>query len=122
MSIKGKIALVTGSTSGIGLGIARAFAAEGADLILNGFGDAAAIETLRGDLAKEFGIRVRYSGADMSKPAEIAAMGIEADKTMGGVDILVNNAGIQFVAPIEDFPEEKWHAIIASICRRRSSA
>ncbi len=113
MSLKGKVALVTGSTSGIGLGIAKGFAAEGADLILNGFGDAAAIEALRAELAKEFGIRVGYSGADMSKPAEIAAMGAEAEKTMGGIDILVNNAGIQFVAPIEDFPEEKWHAIIA---------
>ena len=113
MTLNGKVALVTGSTSGIGLGIARAFAAEGADLILNGFGDPTAIETLRADLSKEFGIRVGYSAADMSKPAEIAAMGAEADATMGGVDILVNNAGIQFVAPIEDFPEEKWHAIIA---------
>ena len=113
MSLIGKVALVTGSTSGIGLGIARAFAAEGADLLLNGFGDAAAIETLRAGLAKEFGIRVGYSGADMSKPAEIAALGAEAEATMGGIDILVNNAGIQFVAPIEDFPEEKWHAIIA---------
>jgi 3-hydroxybutyrate dehydrogenase len=113
MSLKGKVALVTGSTSGIGLGIARAFAAEGADLLLNGFGDAAAIETLRAGMAKEFGIQVAYSGADMSKPAEIAAMGAEADKTMGGIDVLVNNAGIQFVANIEDFPEEKWHAIIA---------
>ncbi len=113
MSLKGKVALVTGSTSGIGLGIARAFAAEGADLMLNGFGDAAAIETLRAGLAKKFGIRVAYNGADMSKPSEIAAMGAEAEKTMGGIDILVNNAGIQFVANIEDFPEEKWHAIIA---------
>ncbi len=113
MSLKGKVALVTGSTSGIGLGIARALAAEGADLILNGFGDAAAIETLRTGLAQEFSIRVAYSAADMSKPAEIAAMGSEAEASMGGVDILVNNAGIQFVANIEDFPEEKWHAIIA---------
>ena len=113
MSLKGKVALVTGSTSGIGLGIARAFAAEGADVMLNGFGDAAAIETLRAGLAKEFGIRVAYNGADMSKPSEIAAMGAEAEKTMGGIDILVNNAGIQFVANIEDFPEEKWHAVIA---------
>lgn len=113
MSLKGKVALVTGSTSGIGLGIARAFAAEGADLILNGFGDAVAIEALRADLAKTFGIRVGYSGADMSKPSEIAAMGADAEKEMGGIDILVNNAGIQFVAPIEDFPEEKWNAVIA---------
>lgn len=113
MSLKGKVALVTGSTSGIGLGVARALAGEGADLILNGFGDAAAIEALRAGLAREFGVRVGYSAADMSKPAEIAAMGLEAEASMGGVDILVNNAGIQFVANIEDFPEEKWHAIIA---------
>jgi 3-hydroxybutyrate dehydrogenase len=113
MSLKGKVALVTGSTSGIGLGIAHAFAAEGADLILNGFGDPAAIETLRAETAARFGVKVGYSGADMSKPAEIAAMGAEAEASMGGVDILVNNAGIQFVANIEDFPEEKWHAIIA---------
>ncbi len=113
MSLKGKVALVTGSTSGIGLGVARALAGEGADLILNGFGDAAAIEALRAGLGREFGVRVGYSAADMSKPAEIAAMGLEAEASMGGVDILVNNAGIQFVANIEDFPEEKWHAIIA---------
>ena len=113
MSLKGKVALVTGSTSGIGLGIARALAAEGADLLLNGFGDAAAIETLRADLAKEFGVRVGYNGADMSKPAEIAAMAAEAEKTLGGIDIMVNNAGIQFVAPIEEFPEERWNAVIA---------
>jgi 3-hydroxybutyrate dehydrogenase len=113
MSLKSKVALVTGSTSGIGLGIARALAAQGADLVLNGFGDPKMIESLRADLAKEFGNRVAYNGADMSKPAEIAAMGAEVEKSMGGVDILVNNAGIQFVANIEDFPEEKWHAIIA---------
>ena len=113
MSLKGKVALVTGSTSGIGLGIARALAAEGADLLLNGFGDAAAIETLRADLAKEFGVRVGYNGADMSKPAEIAAMAAEAEKTLGGIDIMVSNAGIQFVAPIEEFPEERWNAVIA---------
>jgi 3-hydroxybutyrate dehydrogenase len=113
MSLKSKVALVTGSTSGIGLGIARALAAQGADLVLNGFGDPKMIESLRADLAKEFGNRVAYNGADMSKPAEIAAMGAEVEKSMGGVDILVNNAGIQFVANIEDFPEEKWHGIIA---------
>ncbi len=113
MALKGKVALVTGSTSGIGLGIARAFAAEGADLMLNGFGDPAGIEALRAELAKTFGVRVGYSAADMSKPAEIAAMGAEIEASMGGVDILVNNAGIQHVAAIEDFPEDKWHAIIA---------
>ena len=112
-SLTGKTALVTGSTSGIGLGIARSFAAEGANVILNGFGDAAEIDRLQADLAKEFGVQVLYHNADMSKPAEIAAMITFADDKLGGVDILVNNAGIQFVANIEDFPIEKWDAIIA---------
>ena len=113
MSLKGKVALVTGSTSGIGLGIARALAAQGADLMLNGFGDAGAIEKLRADLAAEFANRVLYSGADMSKPEQIAAMVTEAEAKLGAVDILVNNAGIQFVANVEDFPTEKWDQIIA---------
>ncbi len=113
MSLKGKVALVTGSTSGIGLGIARALAAQGADLVLNGFGDAAAIEKLRADLAAEFANRVLYSGADMSRPEQIAAMVAEAEAKLGAVDILVNNAGIQFVADIVDFPAEKWDQIIA---------
>ncbi|MDE2580446.1 MAG: 3-hydroxybutyrate dehydrogenase [Rhodospirillales bacterium] len=113
MSLKGKVALVTGSTSGIGLGIARALAAQGADLMLNGFGDAGMIEDLRAGLAKEFGVRALYSPADMSKPAQIAAMVAEAEAKLGAVDIQVNNAGIQFVANIEDFPAEKWDAIIA---------
>lgn len=113
MSLKGKTALVTGSTSGIGLGIARALAAQGADLMLNGFGEPAQIEALRETLARECGVRVRYNAADMSRPAEIAAMVAEADDVLGGVDILVNNAGIQHVAPIEDFPDDKWDAIIA---------
>ncbi len=113
MSLKAKVALVTGSTSGIGLGIARALAAEGADLMLNGFGDAAKIEQERAGLAKAFGVRVRYSAADISKPAEIAAMVAETQQSLGALDILVNNAGIQFVADIEEFPEERWHAIIA---------
>jgi 3-hydroxybutyrate dehydrogenase len=113
MSLKGKVALVTGSTSGIGLGIVRALAAEGADLMLNGFGDAAKIETERAGLAKEFGVRVSYSAADISKPADIAAMVAETQKTLGSLDILVNNAGIQFVADVEDFPEDRWNSIIA---------
>jgi 3-hydroxybutyrate dehydrogenase len=113
MSLKGKVALVTGSTSGIGLGIARALGAEGADLMLNGFGDATKIEAERTGLAKEFGIRVGYSPADISKPADIAAMVAETQKTLGSLDILVNNAGIQFVANVEDFPEDRWNSIIA---------
>ena len=113
MSLKGKVALVTGSTSGIGLGIARALGAAGADLMLNGFGDAAAIEQQRRDLAAEHGVRVAYSPADVSKPEQIAEMVAEAERTLGAVDILVSNAGIQHVANIEDFPAEKWNAIIA---------
>ncbi|HET6237871.1 MAG TPA: 3-hydroxybutyrate dehydrogenase [Acetobacteraceae bacterium] len=113
MSLKGKVALVTGSTSGIGLGIARALGAEGADLMLNGFGDAAKIETERAGLAKEFGIRVGYSAADISKSTDIAAMVAETQKSLGSLDILVNNAGIQFVADVEEFPEDRWNAIIA---------
>jgi 3-hydroxybutyrate dehydrogenase len=113
MSLKGKVALVTGSTSGIGLGIARALGAEGADLMLNGFGDAAKIETERAGLAKEFGVRVGYSAADISKPADIAAMVAETQKSMGSLDILVINAGIQFVADVEEFPEDRWNSIIA---------
>lgn len=111
--LKGKSALVTGSTSGIGLAIARALAAEGANLTINGFGDKAAIEQQRAGLEKEFGVRTIYSPADMSKPAEIADMVRTAEKTFGALDILVNNAGIQYVANIEDFPVEKWDAIIA---------
>jgi 3-hydroxybutyrate dehydrogenase len=113
MSLKGKVALVTGSTSGIGLGIAHALAAEGADIMMNGFGDAAMIEKLRAGTAKKFGVRAGYSGADISKPAEIAAMVRQAKSELGRVDILVNNAGIQYVADIQDFPEEQWDRIIA---------
>jgi 3-hydroxybutyrate dehydrogenase len=109
----GKTALVTGSTSGIGLGIASAFAAEGADIVINGFGDAAQIEALRADLAQRHDVSVQYDAADMSKPAEIEAMMAKAEVRFGGVDILVNNAGIQFVSPMENFPPEKWDAIIA---------
>lgn len=113
MTLMSKTALVTGSTSGIGLAIARAFAAEGANIVLNGFGKADEIERTRSGLEQEFGIRAHYSGADMTKPAEIEAMVKEAQDAFGSVDILVNNAGIQFVSPIEDFPGEKWEQIIA---------
>jgi 3-hydroxybutyrate dehydrogenase len=111
--LKGKTALVTGSTSGIGLAIARALAKDGADLMINGFGDKAAIEKERLALEKDFGIKARYSPADMAKPAEIAAMVAETEKEFGALDVLVNNAGIQHVANIEDFPIEKWDAVIA---------
>jgi 3-hydroxybutyrate dehydrogenase len=109
----GKTALVTGSTSGIGLGIARALAGQGANVIFNGFGDAAAIERLVQDVAAEFSVQTGYSNADMSKASEITAMMAMADERFGGVDILVNNAGIQHVAPIEDFPVDKWDAILS---------
>lgn len=113
MSLKSRNAVVTGSTSGIGLAIARALAAEGVNVMINGFGEASAIEAERAGIEKDFGVKCLYSDADMSKAAEIAAMMAEAEKTLGSVDILVNNAGIQFVSPVEDFPVEKWDAIIA---------
>jgi 3-hydroxybutyrate dehydrogenase len=113
MSLKGKVAVVTGSTSGIGLGIARALAAEGCAIMLNGFADKAAIDTLQRDLAQTHGVKVWYSGADMSKPPEIASMVAAAARELGACDILVNNAGIQHVAPLEEFPDDKWDAIIA---------
>jgi 3-hydroxybutyrate dehydrogenase len=113
MSLSGKVAVVTGSTSGIGLGIARALAAEGAAIMLNGFGETAAIEAQLRDIAASHGVPVQYSPADMSKPAEIAAMIRATQAGLGGVDILVNNAGIQFTAPIEEFPAERWDAVIA---------
>jgi 3-hydroxybutyrate dehydrogenase len=111
--LKGKNAVVTGSTSGIGLGIAREFAKDGANVLINGFGPAADIEKERAGIEKDFGVKAVYSPADMTKPAEIAAMIKTAESQLGSCDILVNNAGIQHVAPIEEFPIEKWDAIIA---------
>ena len=113
MSLKNKVALVTGSTSGIGLGIARALAEQGVAIMLNGFGDAAEIETLRAGLAAEFGVKVAYDGADLSQPDQVAAIVKKTQDDLGSLDILVNNAGIQFVAPVEEFPEAKWDAILA---------
>ena len=111
--LKGKIAIVTGSTSGIGLGIATALAAEGCDILLNGFGDPAEIERIRKRLGDEHKVRVAYSPGDMTKPADIRGMVKLAVDELGGVDILVNNAGIQHVAPVVDFPEDRWDAVIA---------
>jgi 3-hydroxybutyrate dehydrogenase len=113
MSLASRNALVTGSTSGIGLAIARALAKDGANIVINGMGDPASIEKERAAVEKDFGVKAFYNGADMSKPAEIAAMVADAQSKLGSVDILVNNAGIQFVSPIENFPVEKWDAIIA---------
>src|SRR5881628_2557684 len=107
--LKGKTALVTGSTSGIGLGIAKALARQGANVVLNGFGD---VEGPKAEVAA-LGVKVGYHGADMSKPADIEAMMKYAAEAFGRVDVLVNNAGIQHVAKIEDFPPERWDAIIA---------
>jgi 3-hydroxybutyrate dehydrogenase len=106
-------AIVTGSTSGIGLGIAQALAADGVNVMLNGFGDAAEIEKTRAALAAKYGVTALYDGADMSKPAEIRRLCATAAEAFGSIDILVNNAGIQHVSPVEDFPDEKWDAIIA---------
>ncbi len=110
---KGMSAVVTGSTSGIGHGIAEAFAKEGVNVVLNGFGDAKEIEKLRADMASKNGVKVLYDAADMTKPDQIEAMMRSAAQAFGGVDILVNNAGIQFVSPVEDFPVAKWDAILA---------
>jgi 3-hydroxybutyrate dehydrogenase len=111
--LKGKTSLITGSTSGIGLGIARALAAQGSNIILNGFGDTEQIDLLRQGIAEEFHVQVRYHGADMSKPDEIETMINDIAREFGGIDILVNNAGIQYVAPIQDFPPERWDTILA---------
>jgi 3-hydroxybutyrate dehydrogenase len=112
-SLAGKSAIVTGSTSGIGLGIAQALAGAGMHVMLNGFGDSAEIEQTRAGLEKTFRVKVAYSAADMTKPADIAGMVAEAGKVLGKVDVLVNNAGIQHVEAIETFPIAKWDAIIA---------
>jgi 3-hydroxybutyrate dehydrogenase len=112
-SLRGKVALVTGSTSGIGLGIARTLAAAGADVVLNGFGDKEQIHALLVELTEKYAVKTSYSSADMSKPPEIAAMVVQAARALGSVDILVNNAGIQQVAPVDEFPLDKWDAIIA---------
>lgn len=113
MGLGGKVALVTGSTSGIGSGIARALAGAGADIVLNGFGKPDEIEQLRAGIAAEFGVRCAYTGADLSTGAGVRQMMAEAEAAFGRIDILVNNAGIQFVADIVDFPEDRWDAVIA---------
>ncbi len=111
--LTGKVALVTGSTSGIGLALARAYAAQGADVAINGLGDPADIERERQAIERDFKVRAHYAAADMTKPAEIASMVAEVETSFGRLDILVNNAGVQFVSPIEDFPIEKWDQILA---------
>ena len=111
--LKGRSAIVTGSTSGIGLGIAQALAAQGANVLLNGFGNVPEIKKLATRMESEHGVKVIYSGADMSRPAEIQTMVAEAASQLGSVDILVNNAGIQHVAPVDEFPLDKWDQIIA---------
>ncbi|MFL4997949.1 MAG: SDR family NAD(P)-dependent oxidoreductase, partial [Microvirga sp.] len=113
MTLRSKTAVVTGSTSGIGLAIARALAKEGANIVLNGLGDAAEIEKTRVGIESEFGVKAVYSPANMLKSDEIEEMVRLGERTFGSVDILVNNAGIQFVSPVEDFPVEKWDQIIA---------
>src|SRR6478735_864064 len=113
MFLKDRTAAITGSTSGIGLAYARALAKEGANLVINGIMPAADAEKLRTDLAKEFGVEVIFSPADMTKPVEIAGFIAEGEKAFGAIDILINNAGIQYVSPIDEFPIEKWDQIIA---------
>lgn len=111
--LKGKSALITGSTSGIGLGVARNLAAQGCNVMLNGLGDAATIETIRAGTEQEHGVKVRYNGADLARPDEIGKLVEETIAQFGGIDILVNNAGIQHAAPTDEFPAEKWDALIA---------
>lgn len=111
--LKGLNAIVTGSTSGIGLGIANVLASKGANLVITGFGDADAIEKERAGLSEKYGVEVVYSNADMSKPDDVRAMVELCVEKLGSVDILVNNAGIQHTASVEEFPEEKWHQVIA---------
>jgi 3-hydroxybutyrate dehydrogenase len=113
MTLQGRSALVTGSTSGIGLGIARALAQAGANVMLNGFGTADEIEAIRADLGAKTGVQVAYSGADVSKPREVVAMVQDAQALFGALDVLVNNAGIQHVAAVDEFPAEKWEQIVA---------
>ncbi len=111
--LSGKVALVTGSTSGIGLGIAQALAVQGADIMLNGFGDAALVSSLTKAISDEHGVRSLHHPADMSKPVEIEEMIRSTESRLGRIDVLVNNAGIQHVAPVEDFPVDRWDAVIA---------
>ncbi len=111
--LTGKTAIITGSTSGIGLGIAGTLAKAGAHIMLNGFGDADEIEALRADMESACNVKVRYNGADMTQPDQIDALVAETAAELGGVDIIVNNAGIQHVCPVDEFPAEKWDAIIA---------
>lgn len=111
--LKNKSAVVTGSTSGIGLGIAKGLARQGVNILINGFGEADALRAMCSEMAQEFGVKVIYSGADMSRPAQIREMVRHAASEFGGLDILVNNAGIQYTETVDDFPEEKWDAILA---------
>ena len=111
--LKGKVAIVTGSTSGIGLGIAKALAGQGADIVLNGFGYASEIEAIRVGIEREYGVHAIHDGADMSKAAAVRGLVAKTVEKLGHVDILVNNAGIQFTAPVEEFPSDKWDAILA---------
>lgn len=115
MFLKGKTALITGSTSGIGLGYARALAAEGANVMINGFGDQVAIDGYVTELVMASGAGAGYSGADMTKPDDIRAMIAECVATLGTPDILINNAGVQHVAPVDEFPDDKWDAILSII-------